>query len=77
MFNHPELWGSRDYMCDVSQDDLTAAQTHVIFRTPVCCDPVVYDMCISVMVEDGLSLPNSTDEAVILFIQLRRRITRL
>ncbi|KAH3817751.1 hypothetical protein DPMN_119306 [Dreissena polymorpha] len=77
MFNYPELWGSRNFICDVHQDDINVARTQVTFRTPVCCDPDLYDILIGVMADDSLSYPNTSDEALALYRHLRRRVLRM
>ncbi len=61
MFQFPGLWNTRNYICAVSQNDKDAFHE---FRSLVCCDPDVYEMCIGIMAEDNIVPPNCANEAV-------------
>ncbi|WAR13237.1 hypothetical protein MAR_027417 [Mya arenaria] len=70
MFNFPELWNIRDYMSFASREEVDACRGQVEFRSTVCCDPVVYDMCSYIMAADNCLPPNTFDEAEL--VQQRR-----
>ncbi|WAR24268.1 hypothetical protein MAR_037937 [Mya arenaria] len=74
MFNFPELWNTRDYTSFASREEVDACRGQVEFRSTVCCDPVVCDMCTYIMAADNCLPPNTFDEAERLYKHLRSKI---
>jgi hypothetical protein len=74
MFNFPELWNTRDYMFFASREEVDACRGQVEFRSVVCCDQVVYDMCTDIMAADNFLPPNTFDEAELLYKHLRSKL---
>jgi hypothetical protein len=72
MYMLPELYGTRDYLCDVTHDDIDICKQDCVFRKAHPCDEDVFEMCSFIMHESNLSYPVSIQEALDLYITLRQ-----
>ena len=71
----PEMHGTRDFICEVRQQDAIQCKQTCRFRgaTP-CEDNDIYQLCLALMNENGLTLPRDAYSAVDLYLVLRREI---
>lgn len=74
LFQYPLLWNTRNYMRAVSQNDIGGLQDEVEARSLVCCDPDMYERCISIMSEDSKTPPTCCNEAIALYRHLRTKV---
>ena len=71
LYNCPENYGTRDYLCHVSEDDIDA--TKIVCSFPgLSTDADVADMVEILTEADDWSKPSSAEEAVDLYLHLRR-----
>jgi hypothetical protein len=71
MYYVPQLYGSTDYVCTVSQEEIAVCRERCTMRSCVPCDEDVYEFCLIIMGEYNLKIPKDATEAVDLYLQLR------
>ncbi|KAG5892739.1 hypothetical protein JTB14_001110 [Gonioctena quinquepunctata] len=76
MFELPELYGTRDYLFPISQDDIQICKEECKY-IEYPCDEDVYDLCKIIIEEKCFSLQNDPFECVELYLALREEINRL
>lgn len=74
LYTIPELCHTRDYLCLKSKDEIEICNNLVEQRSTVPCDEDVYNWCINVMSDNNLSLTLEPNEAVNLYLTLKRSI---
>ena len=74
LYTCPHLNGARDYLCDTTDVRIDACITQCVFPGPKPCDETIFDICMVIMMEEGLRPPTSAEDAVILYQELRRHI---
>ena len=79
MYNHPELYGTRNYKCHAREELIDA-----VLQAGICtrksrypCDRNLFVLCQTLIVEFGLGIPESAEEAAVLYVQLRHIILDL
>lgn len=78
MYSCPLLYGAEDECCAVDTTDLDICKQHCIFRTlQPCEDEDVYNLCLTLMMQHNLSLPNDPSCGVELYRKLRMEIMAL
>ncbi len=72
LYSLPGLYGTHDYICHVSDEDMELCKQECTFRKPLPCDADVFEMCSCIMNENDLDYTTSTDEALDLYLTFRR-----
>ncbi|KAG5880860.1 hypothetical protein JTB14_034269 [Gonioctena quinquepunctata] len=75
MFELPELYGTRDYLFPISQDDIPICKEECKY-IEYPCDEDVHDLCKIIIQEKSLSLQNDSFKCVELYLALREEINR-
>ena len=74
MYYMPESYGTVDYLCPMSDEHIQACQDERTLRKNIPCDKDVYDMCCTLIGENGYQFPQNAGSALDLYIQLKRDI---
>lgn len=73
MFNMPEIYGTRDYLCTLPADSLNVVKDLCLFQN-LPCDREVCELALILMNENGLSIPKDHLNAVDTYIILRSKM---
>lgn len=76
MFELPELYGTRDHLIPISQNEITICQDECKY-IEYPCDEDVYGLCKIIMEEKGYTIQDDPFKAVELYLALREEINRL
>ena len=71
MYNLPSLFQTQDYLCPVSDNEVTACAEECLFRESIPCEHDMYELCTITARELGLHHPLHTGEALDTYVQLR------
>ena len=71
MYSIPELYGTRDYLCDVEPGRLEACAEECTFTSDIHCDEDIHDLACMYMEENGWSTPTDPYSAADLYLSLR------
>lgn len=73
MFECPQHYDTRNYMHPVDDVSIEVCQESELVkpRNKYPCDEDFFDLCVSIMADNNLSVPDNSDEAVILYDELR------
>jgi hypothetical protein len=77
MYNLPELYGTVDYISQVSSAEINICKGICTFRQLVPCDQDVYDLCWEIIGNMGYNFPHDPYSAVDLYLNLRHDVTLL
>lgn len=72
LHSFPELYGTHDYLFEVSDNDFDVCKEQCVFRKPVPCDEDVFEMCSIIVAERDLPYPTGSEEALDLYLTLRQ-----
>ena len=70
MYSMPELYGTQNYICLYTDNDLAQCEEQYLFRDSIPCDGDVYQWCLITMAENNWSFPSSREDAVELYKRL-------
>ena len=70
----PQLWNTRNYICPTKAEDIEAVGDEVEYRSSICCDSDLYEICIERMVEGNFVYPLNFVEDVTLNTFLRTEL---
>lgn len=70
MYMLPELYGTEDYLCQVSED-LTRCEDYCTHRSDIACDDDVFTLCTHIMAQNSLHVPVDVYMAIDLYLFLR------
>lgn len=73
----PELQGTHNYICDVTDNDITLCSRGCVFRGVSPCDEDVFQVCSMVMADNNQRFPSNVDEATVLYRLIHREVHRL
>lgn len=51
MYTIPELYGTKDYLCPVAEEDLVRCEDHCTKRHGIACDDDLFTFCTNIMAE--------------------------
>jgi hypothetical protein len=71
LYDIPELYGTRDYMCDVDLNRIDVCAQECTFYNGIPCDEDIYPLACLYMDEHGWLMPSDPYEAVDLYVSLR------
>lgn len=74
MYNCPEVYGKRNYLCDVAQETIRICSDETTLKGPIQCDETVHELCTLLIEEHGKEKATSAEDAVILYQFLREEI---
>lgn len=77
MYIVPELYGTNDYLCQVSEEDGTSCEGACIHRRDIACDEDVFTLCTYIMAQDNLHVPVDAFMAIDLYLSLREELATL
>jgi hypothetical protein len=77
IYTVPELYDTKDYLCEVSANEVNGCHEQCTFRSNVACDSDVFELCTIIMAEQNLNIPMDVYEALDLYLELRAAITAL
>ncbi|KAB0795190.1 hypothetical protein PPYR_12029 [Photinus pyralis] len=73
MYNIPEVYGTKDYLCNLSSADIGDYEEQCLFHN--CpCDDDFYELCVIIMSENGYVMPKTSTDAVDLYLNLRHQL---
>ena len=67
----PELYETEDYLCQVSEEDLTRCEDDCIYRSDIACDDDVFTLSTHIMAQNNLNVPVDVYMAIDLYLFLR------
>ena len=70
----PQIYGTTNYAMPVDEDDIETYMVLVQQKSDVSCCPVVHDICVLIIEECNLPVPEAADEMYELYIFLRNSI---
>ena len=68
----PELYGTHDYLCPVSNEDIGICVEECVFGKPLPCDEESLKIFSIIMFENNISFPVISNEALDVYIVLRQ-----
>ena len=77
MYCVPELYGSEDLLCAVTEEDMDEYKQSCTFRSSVACDEDVFELCIILMKEHNMKPPKDAYQALDLYLNLRMLLSNL
>lgn len=77
MYTMPEIYGTRDYSCIVSDDVVAACVELTTLPDLPSCDADIRDLCLIIMEENELNFSSNPEDATELYLNLRRKILDL
>ena len=72
LYNAPETRNAQDYSVPVEADDLEVCLEDVKLKQKVACSHLMNELCIIIIEEHNLPIPDTPDEMYELYIFLRR-----
>ena len=77
MFKIPYLDGTFSFLTDISQPELNACRDLCSFRSTIPCDKDMFDLCCHILLENQLHVPNTPEEALHVYMNLRQTIRNI
>jgi hypothetical protein len=74
MYNTPELFDTHDYIEPVTAFDVEICRARCIEPSKLPCDENVFDLCVHIMNEKQFEWPDSPEEGINLYFELRSEI---
>ena len=74
LYSMPEIFGTKDYLRDVSRRDIQICEEESIFRDGFTCDPDIFELLVIYMAERHLMPPTDVQESLALYRTLRQII---
>ena len=74
LYNCPQQFQTRDYLCSVTEDEINACVDECARPDSSPCDETVFELCSSFVQEDSIEIPSGAEEATVLFQNLRAKI---
>ncbi|XP_019729826.1 uncharacterized protein LOC109518449 isoform X2 [Hippocampus comes] len=75
MYTLPELYGTRDFLSPVDDEQVQLCKSQCVFRLTMPCDPDVFALCAFLMSRSDLMPPKDRYQAVNLYLHLRAALT--
>ncbi|XP_019737807.1 uncharacterized protein LOC109523234 isoform X1 [Hippocampus comes] len=75
MYTLPELYGTRDFLSPVDDEQVQLCKSQCVFRLTMPCDPDVFALCAFLMSRSDLMPPKDPYQAVNLYLHLRAALT--
>ena len=76
MYDVPSLYGTRDYLHPIPEDEIRALEGECTFRSSTPVDPDVENMCFHMMREHNVGIPKTPSDATDLYTFLRQELLR-
>lgn len=73
----PELYCTGEYLCPVSEGNLTSCEGDCIHRRDIACDEDFFTLCTYIMAQNNLHVPVDAFMEIDLYISLREELTAL
>lgn len=77
MFELPQLYDTRDYIKPVNQDRVDVCEEESLSKGNCPCDQDIFNYALVAMEATGRGYPSTPEEAVYLYIALRRHLRRV
>ncbi|XP_038071286.1 uncharacterized protein LOC119740150 [Patiria miniata] len=74
MYSMPQLYGTQNFLVPVQPDEIEVCESECTFKSPYPCDRDVFDLCITLMAEAGITAPTNPREGQDLYHFLRTEI---
>ena len=80
MFESPQLYNTRSYLCEIDRDVIDACKESdlcTLKKECPCQDESVFDLCVELMEEKNLDPPQSASDSLELYLSLRAPLRHL
>jgi hypothetical protein len=74
MYYQPRLHGSQEYMNRIAPEDINMCKRDCMFRKCIPCDEDVYNLCIVLMAQENLDMPEDAYSGLNLYLRLRELV---
>ena len=77
MYEYPELFDTIDYKHDVDQAEIGVCRGTDLVRTVEdfpCSDEDMFQLCVNIMMECKLDVPENAEDAYVVYITIRPKI---
>lgn len=77
MYHMPQVYGTKDYLYPAREEDINICKELCTFPENVPCDKDVYELCVIIMTENGLSVAQEPNNAIDLYVTLREKVLEI
>ncbi|XP_061164518.1 uncharacterized protein LOC133173551 [Saccostrea echinata] len=74
MYTIPELYQAEDHLCVVAESKIRICGEETREKTITCADETIFELCTLMMEENGFSKPRDSNEARLLYRNLRQLV---